>query len=88
MGFELLSTPIFQWLGMAGLGQTTRVSNTVLKTDARKGSTLEAFEKTKQHNPNGASERWHCGHTVQQFWAERAGRSTRSLALTQACGQG
>ena len=52
---------------MAGLGQTTRVSNTVLKTDARKGSTLEAFEKTKQHNPNGASERWHCGHTVQQF---------------------
>ena len=57
MGLELLSTPIFQRLGMAGLGQTTRVSNTVLKTGARKGSTLEAFEKGKQHNPNGALER-------------------------------
>ena len=56
MGLELLSTPVFQRLGMVGLGQGTSVSNPVLATDARKGSTLKAFEKRKQRNPNGALE--------------------------------
>ena len=42
---------------MVGLGQSTSVSNPVLETDARKGSTLKAFEKRTQHNPNGALER-------------------------------